>query len=101
MKIGILLFNDVEELDFVGPWEVFKMVARGKARCHRAFVSVGKRRPCPFAAAECGYLPDTTTSACDSLDVLLVPGGAGDSHRGQERGLCLHGSHGSLPPPSG
>ncbi len=34
--IGILVFDDAEELDFVGPWEVFTMVgevaARGQAR---------------------------------------------------------------------
>ena len=30
MKIGILLFDDVEELDFVGPWEVFKMAREAK-----------------------------------------------------------------------
>lgn len=24
--IGILIFNDVEELDFVGPYEVFTMI---------------------------------------------------------------------------
>ncbi|MEO3872368.1 hypothetical protein ABGB18_26445 [Nonomuraea sp. B12E4] len=28
MRIGILLFEDVEELDAVGPWEVFGMWER-------------------------------------------------------------------------
>ena len=23
LRLGILIFNDAEELDFVGPWEVF------------------------------------------------------------------------------
>jgi len=26
IEIGILIFDDVEELDFVGPWEVWNMV---------------------------------------------------------------------------
>ena len=26
IDIGILIFDDVEELDFVGPWEVWNMV---------------------------------------------------------------------------
>jgi putative intracellular protease/amidase len=25
LRIGILIFDDVEELDFVGPWEVLTM----------------------------------------------------------------------------
>ena len=27
MNIAIVLFDDAEELDFVGPWEVFTMAA--------------------------------------------------------------------------
>ena len=29
ITVGLLLFPDVEELDFVGPWEVFTMAAKG------------------------------------------------------------------------
>jgi len=32
-EIGILVFNDVEELDFVGPLEVFGTAARLGAKC--------------------------------------------------------------------
>ena len=32
MQIGILVFDDAEELDFVGPWEVFTMANEVAAR---------------------------------------------------------------------
>jgi transcriptional regulator GlxA family with amidase domain len=80
-KIGILIFDDAEELDFVGPWEVFTMTnevfaRQGKDRPHD--VKLIAERPDPVRCAKgMRVLPDLTTAQCEALDVLLIPGGQG------------------------
>ena len=81
LKIGILIFDDVEELDFAGPWEVFTMgneMAKraGKPVPHDVFLVAEKDSPIRCAKGM-RVLPDTTTAQCTTLDVLLVPGGQG------------------------
>ena len=81
LKIGILVFDDVEELDFVGPWEVFTMgneLAKraGKPLPHDVFL-VAERDSAIRCAKGMRVLPDKTTAECRALDVLLVPGGQG------------------------
>jgi transcriptional regulator GlxA family with amidase domain len=76
MKIGILLFEDAEELDFVGPWEVFKMAREAKPEAFQLLLVAEKDAPVRCRGGM-RVLPDTTMAACGSLDVLLVPGGQG------------------------
>jgi len=81
MNIGILVFDDAEELDFVGPWEVFTMinevmVLSGKERPHRIMLVAEKSEPVRCAKAM-RVLPDVTTADCPALDLLLIPGGQG------------------------
>jgi len=76
MKIGILLFDDAEELDFVGPWEVFKMAREAKPESFELLLIAEKDAPVRCRGGM-RVLPDMTTAACKSLDVLLVPGGQG------------------------
>src|SRR6476646_9359538 len=75
--IGILIFDDVEELDFVGPLEVFGMAARLGADCRILLVAehAGPIR-CRYALRT---EPDVSFETCPSLDLLLVPGGPGAS----------------------
>jgi transcriptional regulator GlxA family with amidase domain len=81
LRLGILIFNDVEELDFAGPWEVFNVANQ---------VAEHDGAEKPFAAMliaeEAGavrcrkgmrVLPDATTEDCGKLDIILVPGGQG------------------------
>jgi len=80
--VGILLFPEVEVLDFCGPFEVFSVTR----------LNENKRReePSPFrllligdtaepisAAGGMRILPECTTTACPAIDILLVPGGWG------------------------
>lgn len=80
--VGILLFPEVEVLDFCGPFEVFSVT--------RLDESKRREEPSPFrvllvadmaeaitAAGGMRVLPDCTTTSCPALDVLLVPGGWG------------------------
>lgn len=79
--IGILIFDDAEELDFVGPWEVFTVINQvfahdGKQKPHDVLLVAERDAPVRCAKGM-RVLPDVTTANCPPLDVLLVPGGQG------------------------
>ena len=80
-SLGILVFDDVEELDFTGPFEVFGMANEVASR-----MGLGPAFDVKLIAEQSGmvrgahglkFQPDLTTAACDKLDILLVPGGQG------------------------
>jgi transcriptional regulator GlxA family with amidase domain len=76
MTFGVLVFPGVEELDFVGPWEIigtWGKFYRGPERCLLVAESVE-----PLTCAN-GLIvvPHVTVAACPPLDYLLVPGGQG------------------------
>lgn len=79
--IGILIFDDAEELDFVGPWEVFTMINEvasrdGAPKPHRVILVAEREAPVRCAKGM-RVLPDVTAANCPPLDVLLIPGGQG------------------------
>ncbi|HEX4535222.1 MAG TPA: DJ-1/PfpI family protein [Rhizomicrobium sp.] len=81
IKIGILIFPDVEELDFVGPWEVFTMANElnkraGEPAPHDVMLVAENDQPVRCAKGM-RVLPDVTTAKCPPLDVILIPGGQG------------------------
>jgi transcriptional regulator GlxA family with amidase domain len=73
--IGIVLFPVVEELDFVGPFEVFGSLANngGGGRV----VLIAEQLEPIVCANGMRVLPDCTFADAPPLDVLLVPGGQG------------------------
>lgn len=82
LTIGIVIFSGVEELDFVGPFEVFtqtaKLAARGLAVSPRPVTRlVARTLDVVTCAGGMRVLPDESFASCPELDVLLVPGGAG------------------------
>ncbi|MCW5891536.1 MAG: DJ-1/PfpI family protein [bacterium] len=92
LRVGILLFPEVEVLDFCGPFEVFSVVRLDEAR--------RREEPSPFdvrlvaweagpvrAAGGLRVVPDVTCAACPPLDVLVVPGGWGTRAAIHDRGL--------------
>jgi len=81
-RVGILIFPQVEVLDFCGPFEVFSVTRLDEER--------RREEPSPFevllvaesaeplaATGGLRVLPDVMTEACPPLDVLVVPGGWG------------------------
>lgn len=81
-SIGILIFPDVEVLDFAGPFEVFSVTRLNEER--------RREEPSPFevkliaenaqpitASGGLRVLPDFGLDNCPSLDILVVPGGWG------------------------
>ncbi|MBL9102204.1 MAG: DJ-1/PfpI family protein [Myxococcales bacterium] len=74
---GIVIFDGAEELDFVGPWEVFTAAAHvaGDA-AGRVLLLAEHARPVRCAKGM-RVLPDVTLAEAPELDVVLVPGGRG------------------------
>jgi len=72
---GILLFDDAEELDFAGPWEVFTTAAR-KEQGDRVVTIAPGRGPVRCAKG-LRVIPDHGFEDAPELDVVLVPGGQG------------------------
>ena len=70
---GVLLFDDAEELDFVGPWEVLTMARKQGDRV----VTIAERTDPVVAAKGLRIVPDHTFDDAPPLDVVLVPGGQG------------------------
>ena len=81
LRTGILLFHDVEELDFAGPWEVFTMAneVAGHSGGEKPFEPLMIAQTSDPVRCRKGMrvLPDATTETCGKLDILLVPGGQG------------------------
>lgn len=80
--IGILIFDDAEELDFVGPWEVF--TASNEIRNHLKdptphdhVLMVSQNGGTIKCAKGMRVIADHSFADCPPLDVLLVPGGQG------------------------
>jgi transcriptional regulator GlxA family with amidase domain len=89
--IGILIFDDAEELDFVGPYEVFTMINevfahQGRARTHDVLL-VAERESAVKCAKGMQVIPHTTTANCQALDVMLVPGGQGTRREAKNEAL--------------
>lgn len=71
--IGIVLFEDAEELDWAGPWEVLTMACMDGDR-----VVTVAQDPGPIRCAKgLRVLSDHTFDDCPDLDVIVVPGGNG------------------------
>mgnify|MGYP003608634247 CR=1 FL=1 len=76
LTIGILIFPDAEELDFVGPFEVLSFVNKVRPDSSRVLFVAETADPVR-AYNGMRVLPDTTLSACPQLDILVIPGGQG------------------------
>ena len=72
---GILLFDHLEELDAIGPWEVFTMAAnvRGSGKV----VTISEHGGMVKCAKGLRIQSDYSFGEAPPLDVILVPGGMG------------------------
>jgi transcriptional regulator GlxA family with amidase domain len=81
-RVGILVFPNVEVLDFCGPFEVFSIARLNEARRREEpspfeVVLVAERAGVVTATGGLKVVPDWTIDECPPLDVLVVPGGYG------------------------
>ena len=83
ITVGILIYDDVEVLDFAGPYEVFSVT--------RSLENPNYDDPCPFEIALISeynrkvttvggmrVIPKYNFEDCPELDILIVPGGLGE-----------------------
>lgn len=95
-QVGILIFDDVEVLDFAGPFEVFSVTATATATAGGA----ARTDTRPFNVSLIGLtselvrtvggmqvLPRWTLADCPHIDVLVVPGGWGTRRLLEHAGL--------------
>ena len=75
-NIGILIFPDVELLDFCGPYEAFTAASRDGEPYFNTFTVAEQAGP---VASKAGlkFIPDYTFENAPKIDVLVVPGGQG------------------------
>ena len=73
---GLLIFDGAEELDFVGPWEVFTVAAKLGDGSDRV-VTIAEREGPVRCNKGMRVLPDHRFDDAPPLDVVLVPGGQG------------------------
>jgi len=79
--VGILLFPDVEVLDFAGPYEVFSVAARVATKALGfdgppfRVVTIAEEEKTLAARHGLRVTPDYSYADAPSVDVLIVPGG--------------------------
>ncbi len=81
-RVGILVFPDVEVLDFCGPFEVFSVTRLNEDRRRQEPspfepVLVAETKATVVATGGLKVIPDYTIDACPPLAILVVPGGWG------------------------
>lgn len=76
LTIGVLLFPQVEELDFVGPFEVLSYINKIKPESTKVLLIAESADPVE-AYNGMRVIPDVTMANCPDLDILVVPGGKG------------------------
>jgi len=76
MNVGILVFPNVEELDFVGPWEILGMWAKYAGGPEQRLIVAQSASPVTCAKGM-SVVPHVSFAQCPRLDVLIVPGGEG------------------------
>lgn len=71
-RIGFLLFAGINALDLIGPHEVLSRIG---AEC----ILIGESYDTVVSDRGIRFAPDTDYASCPNLDVLVVPGGPGQT----------------------
>lgn len=76
-RVGILIFDEVEVLDFAGPFEVFAVCGSPAEERHFQVVTVSRDGKTISARNGLSVNPHHSFENCPPLDLLVVPGGRG------------------------
>src|SRR5437764_11283243 len=76
-NLAILLFNDVEVLDFCGTFEVFSVANRFVEPAAFSVFTVAERPDPVLTHNGLTVVPHFHLGTCPKPDILLVPGGRG------------------------
>lgn len=75
--VGIFLFDDIEVLDFAGPFEVFSVTGQLSENNLVRVVTIGKTNEVVTAVNGLLVLPHYNIHNHPPLDILIIPGGSG------------------------
>ncbi|MEX2284801.1 MAG: DJ-1/PfpI family protein [Gemmatimonadota bacterium] len=75
--VGILLFDDVEVLDFAGPFEVFSVTGRSDGSYPFDVFTIAERTRPIAARNQLKVIPKHSFESFPKIDVLVIPGGFG------------------------
>jgi transcriptional regulator GlxA family with amidase domain len=81
-RVGIIIFENIEVLDFCGPFEVFSVTRLNEERRREEpspfdVLLVAERNEPVVTTGGMKVIPDHTFENCPKLDILVVPGGWG------------------------
>ena len=76
LNVAILIFNNVEVLDFCGPFEVFSVTKKQDRLNPFNVYTVAEKTPI-VARNNLSINPSYTFKTCPQPDILVVPGGGG------------------------
>ncbi|WOO37992.1 DJ-1/PfpI family protein [Anaerocolumna sp. AGMB13020] len=75
-KIGILLFNEVEVMDFAGPFEVFSITENDAGKAFEVY-TIARKKELISTRNGLKVQPDYDFHDAPQLDILIIPGGYG------------------------
>lgn len=76
-KVAILIFEDVEILDFCGPFEVFSVTGKGQGEKYFQVFTLAQEASPISTANGLSVNPDYDLKGCPQADILVIPGGWG------------------------
>jgi transcriptional regulator GlxA family with amidase domain len=76
-NVAILIFNDVELLDFCGPFEIFSVTGRQDNLSPFSVYAVAEKSDPIKTRNQLSVNPQYAINDCPQPDILLVPGGQG------------------------
>ncbi|ABR47652.1 ThiJ/PfpI domain protein [Alkaliphilus metalliredigens QYMF] len=80
-KVGILIFDDVEVLDFAGPFEVFSVTTIANQMNPFHVSTISEKGNMITARNGLRVQPDYSFEDMPQLDILIIPGGLGARER--------------------
>lgn len=87
LLVAILLFEDVEVLDFAGPFEVFSVASQLSDYQNLEVMTVAKKKQIIRAKNGLQVMPDREMGELSQVDILVLPGGDGSKAVIQDEAL--------------
>lgn len=78
-RAAVIIFPDVEELDFVGVWQVLATTQHLSKDTYIQLKTVGTTKKPVKCAHELTVLPDEPLGNLSKYDIIIIPGGPGIS----------------------
>lgn len=77
LNVGIFIFNDVELLDFAGPYEVFSVASEMHDYKYFSVFTISENGDMIKTVNGLKVQPDYSFDTHPNMDILLIPGGVG------------------------